>query len=452
MSVEEVVDLCSMKWATRIWTVQEFYFAYKTVIVCGKSKVSADIFFEWIRIVESTVRCVSHEQLCSIRDGRLRYASRRAGALAYAYLEMGASHQSSWAERGSHTWRSFFLQALGNAVRICQINNCSDPRDKVYGIYSLLPGCINELPDINYRQDEFSLYEDFTRATILISGTFWPAALPISADHNPNLPSWVPDFGLELDNDVLGESEASFPFHKTRIASFHSLNNSQNTVEILPAAKHGTFALKGELLAHIVEIDREWPERGEEWVNCFIYWIKFFLDRYSESTGGGGIHTPPQAFFRLLFNNLLSDVDDEDDLDEEDDEEAKLAQAKRAFPSVLRWFLNRDQMLRHQAGLFARWRLQSQVETVYDFLHLVCDQVGGSTLFQTNTGHFGNGFGKVKQHDAIALLTGCDFPVILRKDGENWRLIGRAIVFDVETGHAWRQRVQPSEMQTFVLV
>ncbi|CZR65524.1 uncharacterized protein PAC_15424 [Phialocephala subalpina] len=419
LSVDEIVDLCSKKWTTRIWTVQEFYFAYKTVIVCGKSKVSADIFYEWICIVEKTA---------------------------------GASENSLWAKQGSDAWQLFFLLALGSAVLISLTNNCGNPRDKIYGIYSLLPGCINELPDINYKRDEFRLYEDFTRATILTSGAFWPAALPISANHNPNLPSWVPNFSLELDDDALTKSENNHPFQATGIG----LHHSQNTAEILPAAEHGTFALKGELLAHIVELDRKWPKRVEEWGNRFLSWITFFLARYTESPGTARTHTPYQAFFRLLFNSLLSSVADEDDLDEEDeeddeDDEARLAHAKRAFPSVVQWFVDAGQVQRNQAGLLTKWRHQSQAGTVANFLCFVYEQVGGSTLFQMNTGNFGNGFGNVKQHDAIALLTDCDFPVILRKDRGNWRLIGRARVLEIETGPAWRQRVQLSEMQTFVL-
>jgi hypothetical protein len=362
---------------------------------------------------------------------------------------MGASEKLLWGKQGSVEWRLFFLLALGSAVLISLTNNCGNPRDKIYGIYSLLPGCINELPDINYRGDEFRLYEDFTRATILNSGAFWRAALPIPANHNPNLPSWVPKFGLELDDDVFIKSENNNPFHATGIG----LHHSENTVEILPAAEHGTFALKGELLAHIVELDREWPKRIE-WGNCFLSWITFFLARSTESPGTARTRTPYQAYFRLLFNSLLSSVADEDDLDEDDeeDDEARLAHAKRAFPSVVQWFVDAGRVQRNQAGLLTKWRHQSQVGTVADFLCFVYEQVGGSILFQTNTGNFSNGFGNVKQHDAIVLLTGCDFPVILRKDRENWRLIGRARVLEIETGPAWHQRVQLSEMQTFVLV
>ena len=69
------------------------------------------------------------------------------------------------------------------------MNRCSDPRDKIYGVYGLLSDYTADLPPVDYSISEFALYQAFTRAMIAVTGTFWPAVISVLDNAHPDLPS-----------------------------------------------------------------------------------------------------------------------------------------------------------------------------------------------------------------------------------------------------------------------
>jgi hypothetical protein len=53
----------------------------------------------------------------------------------------------------------------------------TNPFDKVYGMYVPLASSFDNLPRIDYSRGKNELYEEFTRATIISTQKFWPAAI-----------------------------------------------------------------------------------------------------------------------------------------------------------------------------------------------------------------------------------------------------------------------------------
>jgi hypothetical protein len=74
-----------------------------------------------------------------------------------------------------------------------------------------------------------------------------------------------------------------------------------------------------------------------------------------------------------------------------------------------------------------------------------------SVLFKTTTGHLGKATGPLEESDTIALLAGSDYPVILRKAGDDWRYLGPAYILGIMKGEGWPQNANTDDMQTFVL-
>ena len=49
----------------------------------------------------------------------------------------------------------------------------------------------------------------------------------------------------------------------------------------------------------------------------------------------------------------------------------------------------------------------------------------------------------MENEDIICILLGCDYPVILRPCGENWKLVGECIIYEVMKGEGlgWLEEV-----------
>jgi hypothetical protein len=61
---------------------------------------------------------------------------------------------------------------------------------------------------------------------------------------------------------------------------------------------------------------------------------------------------------------------------------------------------------------------------------------GARALFMTGKGYFGLGPQTIAKDDVICVLYGCQVPVVLRKDGENYRLVGECFVLGPMNGEA----------------
>ncbi len=78
---------------------------------------------------------------------------------------------------------------------LSQLHRAINPRDKVYSLYSLLDGFVENLPLVNYSLECNKIYLDFTLATIESTRIFWPAQIQFwRTQPVQSLPSWVPDF------------------------------------------------------------------------------------------------------------------------------------------------------------------------------------------------------------------------------------------------------------------
>jgi hypothetical protein len=54
------------------------------------------------------------------------------------------------------------VNALTIFILLSRSNNCSDPLDKIYGLYAVLAEQFEQLPAVDYSRDNNKVYEDFT--------------------------------------------------------------------------------------------------------------------------------------------------------------------------------------------------------------------------------------------------------------------------------------------------
>ena len=405
---------------------------------------------EWTGWVGSNVflapGVVPQEIATLINFGYYQFFSRRTAAFSYHFHLIQAAAYDDRPEKLA----SLRFAPISGAIEQCLMNKCSDPRDKVYGIYSLMPpGCVPDLPDIDYEIDPRVLFEHFTRAIIRITGIFWPAVAVSQLQRSPDLPSWVPNLGINIDNFGADndEGEDGHPEVAMRILDLMGTNEN-NRVETVPETRPGAFALRGTLVSHVAALaDQRWPTHDKDRANCFWSWFKFSLnaaEAYNSDPNTEAHNSLVAGFARLML----------DDLDEEEEKKAI-----SLMPAIERWIRRRESLEIDNQSLSARLNgfINRSVEddggNVCRYISIIGAKFRRqASLFTSVAGHIGYGFGQILQHDAIVLLTGYDDAVILRPQGENWQLVSRAHVNGIEVGMSWREKVGICEMQTFILV
>jgi hypothetical protein len=328
-------------------------------------------------------------------------------------------------------------------ISLSQLSSCSDPLDKIYAIYGLLPDNFQRLPAVDYSRDKSKLYEDFTRATIELTEKFWPASLRWRTEPVFDLPSWVPDVSHRKKTATSKLFTAKF-FDTLESMKMMATLQSKVNLRTLQTSKPGTIALKGRAYTTIIQFDKRWPKWEESrWqlFLCLVHWIVFCLsaeglDNPYDSQGGR---------LPALGELLMVDFPDEP---------GRIA--PKQFASIVTWI---DKMPRSDpsqaddSNADHRWRQQVHADKdVRDFVGCTTYYLAESILFRTATGHLGRTVAHIEQGDTIALLAGSDWPVILRQQDDIWRFIGPAYITGIMSGEAWPPDTNTDELETFILI
>jgi hypothetical protein len=73
------------------------------------------------------------------------------------------------------------------------------------------------------------------------------------------------------------------------------------------------------------------------------------------------------------------------------------------------------------------------------------------TFFITTTGHMGTTSHTVQADDMAVLFAGCNLPMIIRPDGNHYRLISPAYIHGIMQGEAWPKDVSVETLEKFTL-
>jgi hypothetical protein len=146
-----MIDICHRKYWTRLWVVQEFILARSFVLCIGASQVS------WIDFLRLAIFCGAHSRKAGSVSKEIRAWEERWKATYCTSCPIYPFTRSPLYARRKHVpWTLFALW---------QMQECEDPRDKVYALLSLAEfpyGC--EIRP-NYEQCVISLYSELCRQT-----------------------------------------------------------------------------------------------------------------------------------------------------------------------------------------------------------------------------------------------------------------------------------------------
>ncbi|CAH0028295.1 unnamed protein product [Clonostachys rhizophaga] len=166
---EKAKELCSNQWFRRVWTIQEFLLSESSIFLMGN------------------VQCPPRDLYIYLKDiVPLRHADFDHYRLRHKFFDFGP-------KQGETAFQSF----MNHTIRLIEQNNATDPRDKVYGMSAFIESKWPEIqfPAVDYSLSAMEIYENFTRAIIVASGSLWPLELVVGAPEFGTGPatSWILD-------------------------------------------------------------------------------------------------------------------------------------------------------------------------------------------------------------------------------------------------------------------
>ncbi|KAI1172378.1 heterokaryon incompatibility protein-domain-containing protein [Nemania sp. FL0916] len=459
---EEFIQLASYPWFMRsvclpcismlslcqqTWTMQEQILADENAcaVLCGEHQIQYEVF----QSAFSTLDDIWNFAYETIENLESR--------ISLKYQLTQASQTKSTTSYEHYLSQAYFWLGTRNL-------NATVPQDKIFGIYSLLTQMGIEMPEPDYAMSEFDLYENATRAIIQATGSLNLLSFCIRQDSHHTLPSWVPDWSTKIITkwfpDMGGFSFFDTPAYR---ATKDAHVNQQQVIQ------QGKLTLQGVIIGNIEFISgpsyiedlkgRTLPlyyafaEACRKWCQCVA----------SSSPNPDVLDSAHRTLFFSHYGYRP-------------DTEAK--ESNGHFESFSSWF---DLMLYpdcathdvadlktradkyRQSGDTASWdphmdpsvelislMLQIYLDREDEFAHALTD-ASNYALMILDTGRFARGFHLCAQHDVVALLAGCKFPVALRPNGNGgYRYVAPLYVDGIMFGEAWPEN--ESELVDIVLV
>ena len=167
---QDIRSLLELPWFTRVWIIQEYVSAGSFKFFCGEWVHDGTRIFDSFQIIERSTylmrRLVSYEK-------------SRKQIYGISTLNHMRSNKDS----------STFLQCLMTTYS----NDSSDPRDKIFAVVEIGPGCTSDIIDLSKSLD-FVAIETALHILSVSPLALLSCSQFLARDPNCKLPSWVPTF------------------------------------------------------------------------------------------------------------------------------------------------------------------------------------------------------------------------------------------------------------------
>jgi len=355
------------------------------------------------------------------------------------------------------------LPRVTATLRASRSRDATNPRDKVYGIYGLLQAQgFDDLPAVDYQKAAADIYTEITQYAIQKDRSLTILLDIVGVDGIPGLPSWVP---YRSNNNVA----LSF-FHEQFNASGHfpaTYSFAANKELVLQGMVFDAVDCISIYSTTLLETPYEDPRtysllESVVSVPIFQEWVRLGLRQQTYPTG--------QPILDALAMTLVCDG--------VTGERPGWRQPKLFLANFQTWLnilLSNDpqigvgvrklqeQMEGWPGAAAARKALQelgldldpeTAAEEAIIFSAIYCS---GAALFHstavryarqrifltTQRGFFALAPRSARQGDSVVLLSGLQYPFVLRRNGGKWRILGPAYVHGVMDGEAWPQAQGP---------
>ncbi|KZL70013.1 hypothetical protein CI238_10032 [Colletotrichum incanum] len=331
---------------------------------------------------------------------------------------------------------------LFDAFAMNEGSSATDPRDKIYGVLAFVR--YNDYIDIevDYSQDPADVFLKFTIATLKAR----PDLDILSRSQgvrksNKDLPTWSLSWNYTEGQLWFPDSYAGHNFKKVgNRCEAWATNNSKPRVNFLEDGKVlGLFssAFDEVVAVGIPMYDRDsdiWT--GAQWFRAYVSWRDVFdLDspRVYEPTG----QNRREVFWRMLKWFLLAGAIDKT---REEKEFAAFDDVVMKLTNLLPRYLFGVQIGIILLTIWDTFITSAFFAGVYiAFPSWLFDATAGwgRTMLRTSRGYVGLSLPTVEVGDRIFLVHGSKAPLVLRKHGERWLLVGEACIHGIMDAEAF---------------
>ncbi|RGP69553.1 Heterokaryon incompatibility protein [Fusarium sporotrichioides] len=451
-------DLMERPYWYRLWIIQEMIMgASATWIRCGSSSIDWTSFCSGIAFLEENLWLVKDELLVRERFAAIAKHGPAWSVMGIHLVYEDLSILSEREEKGGQ------YPSFGRLLDIANDADCSDPRDKVYGLVGLMSPAVASSLKPDYTLPVHQVYAETARAFILAEDSLDPIR-----DGNPwgpsKGPSWAADWLWEgrvrssrTENQLWGPTRF-FPrlgpdtsFHTPYRASGDTRHDASFSSDgsVLTCSGFVVDSISGLSARGIdyFDLDKTSIVQPNRWVSAY-----------------GGRNATSEALFRTLVMDRVAGG-------------AKATARHAAILHLPRTFNQGEQefsrrgwtWLAGQSGYYFRWETFHEVNSrfklgddrLHDFfsdtipdeasefdyseVYSCYDRTAQRRRFMTTAnGYMGwapdNIYGLESEQtisgDLIAVLYGCSTPIIIRPHGHQFRVIGEAYVQGLMDGEA----------------
>ncbi|KUJ06501.1 HET-domain-containing protein [Mollisia scopiformis] len=409
-------NLFRRPWWHRVWTAQESILGPVLDIICGKRQVSADL----LRDVYLGLQ--KHDGSCC-RDffwnERLDLRFDEAGRL----LERLTDYRQKLLEHLLSNFRS---------------RHCSDPRDKVYGMLGLCHADLRKTIIPSYSLPVSLVYEEATLRIIESQGSLHvlsqisPGSWDKVARTTENLPSWVPDWALDM-------SQKEIQILAVRTSLLDHYYASSGAVAWIRHSDRSSIVLGGIIVGRIGAVSKSTGSNWNEYRSTFLEWRQ--MAGIDEAPNRPYTSRPPTTYYNA-YRQTISGAMMQDRSSLQDPTKKTRVSDNAAFRC---WHDAWWNWIQVHDGDFRKIHLASSEYTGTE-ISLFGAGVYASTgmrrlLITEEEGWLGLAPANARIGDVIALLQGGSVPYILRPkrhaETGTYKFIGDAYVHGIMDGEAW---------------
>lgn len=454
-----IEKLIKRPWWRRLWTLQEISLSSHAHMICGQSWTSYTDFcyavFSWSNL-----------------QNRVNFASLPT------HGDVGAIIQNTRSEIPSVKVFTYMKQMPQEFLYVFERSfmlECSDPRDRVYGILGIVKD--GTLVEIDYHKPVSDIYHNLTNLIISkeqrLDMLRFAGLKATSSRVTGSIPTWVAN--LDAGTEAL-KSVAQVPDRFDASAG--------NTAAIHFSDEGKALSITGTEVGRIIKY-AESP--------TFWHIIDFFLQDHTIHyvTGIGKL----DAIFRLIQRDLnhlghyerLSRYDENfiqlsrefiiyvlfkievqklslnSDSDSLNPEFRKICDNQESLVYQMCFWLSYSKQVELLLILFYpdeatrpeftfKGRVEDRLELTYHFFTIM-DEEPHLSIFKTSEGHIGLGPKGMANGDIICVLMGYRLPVVLRDVGSGYQLVGDCYIQGLMDGEALKLVEEgKAEISTFRII
>lgn len=431
-----LLDFLNRTYWRRLWIIQELALNHNmTLFLCGDRQLSRSMISRTCEFCERNIRVIDQLVSPSLEIGTTSPSTMYGSIWPTVYHVnklLGARNQ------GMERSNVDVVLDLGRKA------SATDARDKVYGILGILPRELSAMviPDYGESNSVDKVYYQFARKMLdeykrLDSILSWCSYKP-----NSSLPSWIPDWTSKFSRNHVqwlkrrntsgsrsGQwfiSQEGRRLHSKGIIVDHVKSTSSSQSENLPfraqQPRNSTDTKIIECFHHYGDLEklstalqrtlvmhhpstREWKKSTLD-----IYWIDW--DEKLTEESWKMMRNVTQTFCWESFDQFRHT-------------NANFSIFGHKF---------HDFFPKMQSSSNDRRREDEITRECVSAMLMAVLTLIGRRMITTTVGYLGLAPEEVQEHDVVAILYGCNFPVVLRPHGDSYLLIGECYVDGIMDG------------------